>query len=318
MAELTSDPDKIQYLSSSHFIVSEVNRLLLEQRSEVLELESQEENINMHRVDAYREKIGAPKKEIRVLSDDDYEKAIEIAKQSKQELTDEHGQWLPLEDLIIVKRGENSAVSNELTESFLVHEIAHSSSAYSLIHIKEEVSPRLLRKDKVHYRPNIARAGFATVKKEEYVSGIFLEEGYAEYERGQYIANELNRPYGFYENVTMQSTDVPDASIALKYFYPPNPSTPEAIGHPKGATAAIILELLVSKDPKLLDSMRHSRSSVEGLRDVAARIDKLVPGLYDRLRKIDTTSSSFNNESWKLVGEVHRAINATKDRLETA
>ena len=48
------------------------------QREGVLQLPSQEDGINMTRVHAYRERIGIPRKELRILSPDDYAKALEV------------------------------------------------------------------------------------------------------------------------------------------------------------------------------------------------------------------------------------------------
>jgi exopolysaccharide biosynthesis protein len=47
------------------------------------------------------------------------------------------------------------------------------------------------------------------------------------------------------------------------------------------------LELLIERDPDLLAVMTNARQSIHGLREVAKRVNAVVPGLYQEMQKIE-------------------------------
>lgn len=77
------------------------------------------------------------------------------------------------------------------------------------------------------------------------------------------------------------------------------------------APAAISLELLIAKNPRLLPLIVKGPSSVEGLRQTAQELDQLSDGLYTRLSKLPEEYDEFNTM-------VHTIIHDFYDDDETA
>lgn len=258
---------------------------IAKRRNEILQLPSHEDGVNLDRVKDYREMIGAPKKEIRILDAQDYDKVIEMLGQRDSEL--KRGQYLSAEDVIIVKRlpQEDSSYGTGLLESIIVHEIAHSFSAYPTLWAFRTKERRFLRKkESIVDAHSKARVGFASASGRN-TRGLFLEEGYAEYERGQYIVNYLGLKNGF---VSQPQSDTA-GELFNKYWLPPingEQGGDTVINH-NSEKAGVIAELLIQRDPELLGAIRVARESVDGLRAVAQRIDAIIPGLYTEISSVD-------------------------------
>lgn len=275
------------------------------QRSLIAELPSQEEGLNMARVDAYRRTMGAPNKMVKVLSRADFDVArLTIGDDVEEDL---RGAYAPTLDVYIIQRDMKSEAEHGagLTESIIVHEAAHASSMYSTVEIETETQRRTFRKDIVNVTANqTARVGFAVSKPHQGRVGLAMEEGYAEYERGRYVVDELGLPDGF-----IHGPGIPKAPALNKYMIPTTSEQGETkFVFTEGAFAAATLELLVNRDPDLVTAMRDARHSVEGLREVAKRMNAIVPGVYQKMRKIDLDSPDAAKQGVDLYALVAKAL----------
>lgn len=285
-------------------VPDKVRERLIKSREQILKLPSQEDGMDMTRVYAYRDRHGLPQQDIRVLSPSDFAKAVEISnaaqtneapvlspsdsakavKVAKTAQIGHSGRYLVGEDITIVKRDleyERLNGGPAFTESNLIHEIAHGNR-HRLIEAQVTTQRRLLRTDKVDYRYKFRRTGFGVEKDKGNYLGAFLEEGYPEFERGIYITQELGLSSGFVGRIVADLPRVFDKYLT-KYIY----HDQLKIGIAPGAGIAAILELVAERDPEFLSVLRESRRSVEGLREVAKRLDAVSPGLYLRLRNLN-------------------------------
>jgi hypothetical protein len=283
-----------------------ITERLQSDREKLLQLPSHEEGMDMARIHTYRERIGLPQKPIRVLSPEDYAKALEITE--KEEGT-ESGKYLPQQDVIIVKRDPESETINggpEVTESLVVHEIAHSGNERSVI-VTVKPTRRLIRKNKTYITSDTGRSGFMATKNGE-PSGYLLEEGYAELERGKYVVEELGKPEGFAGRF-VQDTPTPFD----KYTYNNKDDEGKVTSSiPNGAPAAAMFELIAEYDPEFLSALREGRRSVQGLREVARRLNAISPTLYMELRRIDIREQEGRIEAINMNKKVKDILEARK------
>jgi len=81
------------------------------------------------------------------------------------------------------------------------------------------------------------------------------------------------------------------------------------VSFPTGsALPAATLELFIDHDPEFLTVLRESRHSIEGLREVARRINAISPGLYQELRKIDVKSEGGDIRAAHMFAEVRNLL----------
>lgn len=301
-------------------VAEAVRESTLKDREDILRFPSQEDGLRMDRIHAYRERIGVPRKEIRILSLEDYAKVGKIVGNDREDISG--GEYLPLQDVIIIKRDPDleSLNGTELIESLVIHEIAHSANGNSSTSVDVKLTNRRRKlmgligknEDEISLSAHIGRSGFGVGRdKDEGVEGFFLEEGYAELERGLYVAQELGKPDGFAGDAQFGKSH-----LINKYkFFKRNTNTgKEGWTFPSGAIPAMTLELLIDHDPELLSALRESRRSVEGLREVARRIDAISPGLYQELRRFDIKSSGREIRTANLyekVGDILQSNNSS-------
>ncbi len=251
---------------------------LIRQRDEILALPSREDGLNMDRVQKYRQSVNAPNKAIRALDSADYVQAMAVANETAD---DPHGLYLSLHDVVIVERDQALEKANggpEITESFLVHElVGHGSNEHTTVHVHSHEKKRVFGKNKIDITANAARSGSIKFEGEGQSIGRFIEEGFAEYRRGQYVVNELGRPDGFAPELNI------DQSLK-KYFYHGKDGSPQV---PGGALGAVVIEELIKRDPKVLTAFEASRGSEEGLQELAQKIEEIAPGLYRKMEEAD-------------------------------
>ena len=264
-------------------VVAECREVWLKQREDILKLPSWEVGLRMDRVDSFRESMGAPRKTLRILSPENYAIANAIV---GKDLGTEEGQYLLEQDLIIVKRDPELELVNggpDFIESLVIHEMAHSATDNSNIRIDVVPQRRFLRKTDAMVSSHAGRMGFVVTNDKGNAEGYFLEEGYAELERGLYVTQILGKPNGFTGRPQSDFTSPIDKYNVF--------NKKGQWGLPPGSLPAITLELLIKHDSEFLSSLRKSRSSVEGLREIIRHINAISPGLYQELRKIEDIKS---------------------------
>ena len=265
-------------------VTDEVRQSWLRQREAILKIPSQELGLNMDRVHRYCQRIGISGKPIRILRPEDYAQAREIGRKSSKDYEDNFGIYLDEQDVILVNRDPNIEADNdpEFLESIIIHEAAHSANGNSTSRVDVSVMrTRRFRRPEIGKATSIRRSGFIVRSQDGTLRGKFLEEAYAELERGLYVTSELKKETGFTDGVEPGILNLLD-----KYTFV-NRKEPSVS---PGALPAIILNLLIEHDPELLTVLRGSRHSLDGLRESARRIDHNSPGLYRRLRDLDISS----------------------------
>lgn len=273
-----------------------------DQREMILSLPTHEEGIRLDRAQNYTKSIGLPEVPCRILSTEDYASVLAIEGAQEANDTHEEARYLPQYNLVVVHRDPIIEELNgpEYLESVVVHEIAHASEEHSShrVDVRAKKQRWLSRASINLTSPQLLRGGYI-VRKGEAIEGYALEEGYAEYERGQYVAEVLGRPYGF--------ADKPDGEgTALdKYMH-------KAIGADgkiikasyEGLVAALIIEELSKVDADIIPAFRNGRKDTAGLREVARRIDTIEPGLYQKLRAMSVKTDEDRSELAKLFAHV--------------
>jgi hypothetical protein len=165
-----------------------------------------------------------------------------------------------------------------ITDSVRVHEGAHGSSHYRTI--------RQIQDDG-GTGPTVARNGLVVKNTDGVRIGTFLEEAWAEHVRGRYIAEDLGKPGGFadWQTDIIKMVDPRDGAILfVPAQYARNARlAPVEVSDASHAGAAF--DYLVQRDPGLEAAAIEARHSVEGLREVAGRLNRIDDGLYVRLRR---------------------------------
>lgn len=219
------------------------------------------------------------------------------------------GLYSPEMDLVLIARNRDAEkMSGAIyTEGILVHELAHASSGYQEYVID----------DKGVYAP---RAGFA-LAQDEGGRGTFLEEGWADMHRGEYVGlhastNERTMlenalAYGrLHPNdtaplITRSGETMP---LPIKYFYIMPDRT---VVTKTSAYAGYGLELLCKQNPTLRPLLIEGRKSVEGLQNMAKTLDSISPGLYSRLQKGDYERDSFLDKLSFIITDVAGGLEGT-------
>jgi hypothetical protein len=286
--------------------------MLDQNRDLILRLPRNEAGLDLGHISNYRQKIGAPKKELLFLDPDEYDKALAIDGGDEHSDHTSKGRYLQDVDVIVVKRDSELEGLNgvEVTESAAVHEIAHSSAILNPIQLKAETTGRFRKKTEVI--GDRSRTGFVVTANEK-VKGTLLEEGYAEYERGQYML-EQGRKGGF---VTAGEDFDRNRALELipgQYYILKRDAEDkvEPAFLSNAAVAAATLELLAAQDDKLTDALRESRKSSDGLREVAQRINAIVPGMYQKMHDVDINADDGMQKASALLVEVYKATVSAK------
>lgn len=212
-------------------------------------------------------------------------------------LAGDTGAYLSTVDLVYVVRDPKIEAVNKghaVTEATLVHEQTHGNSAHKTIiyaPYDEQDIPSFAR----------VRNGFRVGDQ-----GSFFEEGFAGLMEHLYITEELGLADGLADLDAWQRIGLPDGS----FFTLPGSYLQEvggsALPEPvPAAYAAFGVELLVAKDPGLLRVMSRARQDVDGLREFAARIEALSPGLYRELGSKPYTPYGFIDADRSIIDRLY-------------
>jgi hypothetical protein len=180
------------------------------------------------------------------------------------------------------------------TESLVVHEQAHGSSTFNSHSMQVQVDERSI---------NYAQFRMGQVVISGGQRNIFLEEAFADAVRGKYVREVLDKPGGFAGVESELDTYKAEAGDELPIL--PEFSMRDKRGRKvyiMNALAGSALEFMAQNDPGLWPALLEARSSVEGLREVARRIETIEPGLYTKLSRLTLSRADFE-EGLRLVAD---------------
>lgn len=302
----------------------EAEQLFLQQidgaRSAIMELPDNTEGLDLDRIESFRKYMGAPKKEAKFLNPDDFDEARIIARQDTDEpmTTDPDGDYLENIDMFIVKRRPEIEALNgpEITESVAIHEAAHSNGSESPIQIRIAKVRTGIFKTEDEALATRTRTGFSVKKTHAeglQEQGNALEEGYAELERGQYVLS-LGLKNGF-AKTDGKITPEGEIDIPGHYWYLiPGPENGQPVlTHTRSAIPAATLELLIEQDASLLGIIRESRHSADAHRKLISRMNSMVPGLYQKMRKTDIRTDEGLAEAEQIYKDTQAALSVEID-----
>ncbi len=262
------------------------------QRKLIEQFPSDEEGLNLDRVNSFMDSLGlriAPAVQLWSERSPALFEAISEAT-GLEESREQSGVYYAELDTAFVFRDRELEARNgsEFTESLLVHELAHGSSQHDSLRgvvrgsSISAVTPRL---------------GQSVQPIDEGRKGVFIEEGFAEYVRGRYVTEVLGRTHGFADmpnevSIATNPRDNFQVSVPSKYLHKTADGSPNVV---TASYAGAAMDSLISRDPLLLPALVRARHDVDGLKEVAARIDAIDPGLYKKLRDDFNESDSFDD-----------------------
>ncbi len=198
------------------------------------------------------------------------------------------GIYNPGTDLSFIFYDHKAAKANgrEFIESTVIHEMAHGSSDRS------DICAVLTGPDETGVY--IPRTGFIEQPGlDSPLTGVFLEEGFAELMRASYITSCLKRPRGFI------SHGVDEVMVPAGNSHVPFPAKYLFRGE-KGRSisrvesyAGAALDHLIKQDPGLFPALLRARNSAAGIAEVARRINAISPGLYETMRNDFNDTATF-------------------------
>lgn len=263
----------------------DAEKLLTEQASRLqvllYELPTNIKGLDTHRINTFLKQIDASVKPILFLDSPDFDTALEIVGSKSQEPSGIYFEGL---GIALVQRdlGLEAINGTALTESFAVHEAAHSThveSPLQIVHRKRGIwgTPTIAS------RPTPRAYGMTLEDSLSPHYGTLFEEGYAELERGLYV-----QANGLTDQFTRHATNYAEfkkSPIPLHYMYRSAESEGgSSLIFAPGALAATVFEILMRQDDELLPIFRKSRQNNDGLKELAESIDRIVPGLHNELQ----------------------------------
>lgn len=234
------------------------------------------EGINIGRAERFISSRGLRIAPYRLLNQADTERALD---QDLGDLDGLSGSYKASYDVALVPRRDRLEATNgcELTESILVHELAHGSNEHhDLVYIRDETTGE---QTILH-----GRSGHRVYDSHGEPRGRLIEEAFAERERGKYVEQVLKLPRGFAHRVLSNEFFAEGGAVVdAKYSVRRTDGQPYVIGESFVAQA---FDLLCQVDPAMDRALRRAHQTVEGLRDLARRLERIQVGLYTHLRDI--------------------------------
>lgn len=228
-------------------------------REQVLALPTSNEGIDIDRANNYARLIKTPDMPLLFLAPAEY---AEYARRDGGPIghTEEQGTYAPDLGLVVVKRSPELEELNgpELAESFAIHERVHSKSKpIARVSFSRDSKGRI---NKAH---TLQEYGFAISMPDGRHAGEMLEEGRAEFERGQYVEKVLGRSRGF---ATEGGRPTDEYS---KYLWVKRAEGGKLVNtHAQGMFGALVFEMLIKKDESLLPLLRQEDLPVDAIRDM--------------------------------------------------
>jgi hypothetical protein len=267
-------------------VEEDYNKQISTERWNIMAMPDQTDGLNLNRIEAYSQDARLSTKPVKYLAPEDYKKAVQRMKAVAQEAEGVYDHNMGIS--MVQRSPELEALNGSaITESFAVHEKAHSTAPPAPVRVVHTTSGRLFWK-KAENEMRSTRSGFSVHGTHKHAGGL-MEEGYAEFERGRFVeendlVDDFTRGASNYERFSQ-------TGIPMKYFYKDKivDGEPE-LTMPPGALVATIFEKLGERDPEFVSLLRESRHGVEGHRAFASKIDQLEPGLYSQLMHGDLTT----------------------------
>jgi hypothetical protein len=200
---------------------------------------------------------------------------------------------IPEIDIVIVQRDRENEKTNgsTYTEGILTHELSHGVNQCS----------QYLKRDNTI---ESSRSGFAFRLNKDFPWGWFLEEGFADMIRGEYIEqnitdetskklNNIISKLGFdpetFFSLTAETESGLKFELVRKYYV----ITQQQIGNASSSIAATGLEMLCEKETKLRQTLIEARTNIEKLREIPKLINAIKPGLYMEIQKCGYSEDEF-------------------------
>lgn len=274
-------------------------------REEVLEkIENKIDGLDIERVCEFLWSQNLPVSEFRFFDEEDIPKLQKIFGKIldvRNDLAGGHaGTYLSGLDLILIPRDRvlGSVNGSVFEEGLLIHEQAHAANLYEQYAKTNTMQYRPRQGfdlNNVHFR-KYNEAGELETSKERIPWGNFLEEGFADMKRGDYIKQNISATMREKVHQRNKGTDWKTFSgstyeVSDKYVF--LLSSGEALGCASSAIAATGLEMLFKKQPKLMNVMFEARSDIKQLREIPKLINAIKPGLYFEIQKCGTSQDEF-------------------------
>ncbi len=243
-----------------------------------------------------------------------------------QDTLDSYGTYIPELDLVILLDSEKYSSPEEAVfrDAWIIYEVAHSNSGFTdIINFKEHG----------YQTPRVGFQVFGGVIDRRLQSGIFLEEAWADFQRGRFmnIQFEKGNPvrklleelldYGSLSKNEVLPFPFKNRAlpIPLKYIVIENGNL-----NVKGSSlAAFAIELLIGKFPHIKILMSKARYNVEDLKMFIRALNNIDPALYPFLQKLKYTFDDFDEGlAWVIdhkVGGIQNVLvgNTNQKLIET-
>lgn len=262
-------------------------------------IEHDETGLDTERVSSLLGSYGLSLKPFIAITEDQIPKLEQIVGGLQSEEGSITGEYVRRADLVYVIRRRDLEAANGtgITESVLVHEQAHANTTLHTV---------AYAKDGDSVRSILLRGGFSVADDTENGTGSYYEEGFAAMLAHRYVIETLDKPNGFSEWGGAQII----ANGSEKFKIPRNYFFPTSIDNTFGGTdtpsfAAYGMELMISKDPAILDAVLKARTSTEGLREFAKRVESLHPGLYRLLADQPYKLNNFMAATNYVIGNLY-------------
>ncbi|MCK9352087.1 MAG: hypothetical protein WCT49_04170 [Candidatus Paceibacterota bacterium] len=290
---MEQQPEKIKKVERLNEMPEEWQNL----RARILEyFENKTDGLDIERVNEFVTSEGLSSTDILFIDFEDIRRLSEILRPyglADQFSRSTSGVRIPELNLAIVARNPDKEQLNGqiYTEGVAVHESAHGSHKGSFVEYGCET-----------YVP---RLGFALQRslddRSVPYSGIFLEEGFAEIMKGEYLEKYMSgkekdrllevlglpekTPLSREVTVSFQSKsgEVVETVMPIKYLYI---KSENGVDCSASAPAASALEIAWKKYPELRTAMIESRGDESKLKEIPKIFERISPGLYSKLQKI--------------------------------
>jgi hypothetical protein len=275
---------------SEPYWTKELAEYYSQQQSELAGLPQDTEGLNLERVSAYMGSLGV-RQPLTIHVSPDLRPVVVPYVSEHHSLKREEGvggRYIENLDICIVYRdGELEALNGpEYVESLTVHELYHGSAEHAGIRVTAAANEggyaHRIGFRSGHYVTRLGPRPELPIRQTR--TGGFLEEGAAEHFRGKYITEVLGKPGGLADmphELTRLGKPERPLLIPSRYIVKIREDCPTVS---QASFAGAAMDLLVEKDPALEPALLEARYSVEGLREVAGRIEAIRKGLYPHLR----------------------------------
>jgi len=264
-------------------------------KKQLLETYPKERNadLNLERAEGFIKGYGLEVGDYIIVNDEEldviWKQGISMGVLAEEDRSNWNGSYFLGLDLVMVRRDPKMERLNGkiFTEGILVHELAHESAKIFINPGKSYVYTRM---------------GFRCSYGGGW--GGFLEEGFAELFRGnykeKYLTKEQKRKLSSsIRNLSARGNDEKQQnkeemaeviSSVLKYF---DLVTENRAEINKTSLASSAIELLMLVDRRLFSILVEARTSIEGFKKLAIRLNRIKPNLYVYLQKGDLSEKSF-------------------------